>query len=253
MRITRRKLTAATAVPAAVLGIGLSAGQAASAATSVAPVHVTAAAAYQQAQPWRGEALSTMRTYYQDINVHNYAGAWLLWSRTGGTNAVGQSFREFVAGYRTTAHVSIHPYRELRTAGFDRVYLTIVATQTNGSAITYNGWYMVNGRGLITMMHVVQTGVISAPVRHHHARAPFPPPTTARAAWLALANDSTAGLGAGYLQVAGDLPSSDAPQIGELNQLSQIPATMATPQQMQEAQADVTGLNAFFNTPGFTP
>jgi len=28
---------------------------------------------------------------------------------------------------------------------------------------------------------------------------------------------------------------------------------MATPQQQQEAQADVAALDAFFNTPGFTP
>jgi hypothetical protein len=269
MRFTRRKLAAAAIVPATVLGIGLSASQAASAA----PARVTTAAAYQQPQPFRGEALSTMRTYYQDINLRNYASAWLAWSRTGGRDAIGQTYRQFVRGYRTTAYVRIHLYRELRTAGSDSVYLKMWAVQTNGSTIVYNGRYMVNANGFIIMAHVVQTGFIPG---HHHPRAPVPPPPSptppspsptppspsptpigpppnALAAWKALANDPASVLGLAYLTVASDLPTSDVVQSEELTQLSQIPVTGATPQQMQEAQADVTALDSFFNTPGFTP
>jgi hypothetical protein len=265
MGFKRRTLAAAAIVPAAVLGIGLSAGQAASAA----PARVTTATANQQSQPYPGEALATMQTYYQAINMHDYQRAWNLIQKPNGSggNAVSpQGYWQFVRGYRTTAFVRIHPYRELRTATSDSEYFKIYSTLTNGSTVIYNGWYMVNAPGYIVMAHVVQTGFITAPRRYHHpAPPPGPPgrpvppppasgpPAAARAAWLALAGNPAAGLSAGYLQVAGDLPGSDAAQIAELTQLSQLPATTATPQQMQEEQADVAALNQFFKTPGFTP
>lgn len=55
------------------------------------------------------------------------------------------------------------------------------------------------------------------------------------------------------MQVASDLPSSDATQIAELKQLASLPPTGDTPAQVAEGQADVTALDKFFNTPGFQP
>ena len=357
MRFTGRKLAAAAIVPAALLGIGLNASQAASAA----PAHVTTTAAYQRLQPWRGQAFSTMRTYYRYINEHDYAGAWLLWNRTGSTNTAGQSFREFVAGYRTTAYVSISPLGEHRTGGTDTTFLNIAAYQTNGSVVTYRGWYTVNGNGYIVMAHVAKTGFTPVSGRFHgrlpirgrrgipggvtfyqggwykitgpcdfsaaaggctghyigtirppgysggEPKAPMsyrappppgspttrpttpptttppgspppstppppttpppstpappttPPPTTsgpppaALAAWQATANDPSASVSTALMQVAGDLPSSDATQIAQLDQLASLPPTGDTPAQQAQGQADVTALDAFFNTPGFQP
>jgi len=75
----------------------------------------------------------------------------------------------------------------------------------------------------------------------------------ALAAWNAMANDDAAELSAAFTGVANDLPSSDATQIAELNQLASLPATMATPTQQAGEQKDVTALDKFFNTPGFQP
>jgi hypothetical protein len=55
------------------------------------------------------------------------------------------------------------------------------------------------------------------------------------------------------MQVASDLPSSDATQIAELKQLASLPPTGDTSAQVAEGQADVTALDKFFNTPGFQP
>jgi hypothetical protein len=55
------------------------------------------------------------------------------------------------------------------------------------------------------------------------------------------------------MQVASDLPSSDATQIAELNQLASLPPTGDTPAQRAQGQADVSALDNFFNTPGFQP
>jgi len=68
-----------------------------------------------------------------------------------------------------------------------------------------------------------------------------------------MANDDAAELSAAFTGVANDLPSSDATQIAELNQLANLPQTGDTSAQMAEAQADVTALDKFFNTPGFQP
>ncbi len=82
---------------------------------------------------------------------------------------------------------------------------------------------------------------------------PTNPPATALAAWQATANDPAATLDTAYMQVASDLPSSDATQIAELKQLASLPPTGDTPAQVAEGQADVTALDKFFNTPGFQP
>jgi hypothetical protein len=79
------------------------------------------------------------------------------------------------------------------------------------------------------------------------------PPANALAAWQATASDDSAELSTAFTEVASDLPSSDATQIQELDQLASIPATDATPAQQAEAQTDVTALDTFFNTPGLTP
>ena len=44
-----------------------------------------------------------MQQFYQDINDHNYSGAWAL----GGDNIGGSDYAGWVAGYSTTVTVSL--------------------------------------------------------------------------------------------------------------------------------------------------
>jgi hypothetical protein len=169
MRLTH-KVTAEAIVPLAALGIGLGVSQGATAAAQPRAPVVHTAAIVQRA-PFAGEALHTMSVYYRDINWQNYAGAWeqfglqpIPFAQGGPINPVThQTYGQFVAGYATTANVNIQPYRDVTTATADTTYINITATQTSGQVLTYTGWYMVNGSGVIVAAHVVQTGSAPAP------------------------------------------------------------------------------------------
>jgi hypothetical protein len=100
------------------------------------------------AQNVSAEAVVTQ--FYQDINDHNYQAAWAL----GGDNlSGGVSYSTWVAGYATTASISLGTFS---SSGSDQVAVSLSAVQTDGSATTYQGTYTVQN-GVIVSANITQT------------------------------------------------------------------------------------------------
>lgn len=87
--------------------------------------------------------------YYQDITNGDYAAAWAL----GGDHISGVPYGQWVAGYGTTASITLGTYSEFNAT---TVHAEIIATQADGSVNTYEGTYTVIG-GVITAASIVQT------------------------------------------------------------------------------------------------
>ena len=87
--------------------------------------------------------------YYQDITNHDYQAAWNL----GGDNIGGSDYSAWVAGYATTASISV---TASGTYSDGSVWTTISATQTDGSVRTYSGTYTVDN-GVIMSASITQT------------------------------------------------------------------------------------------------
>jgi hypothetical protein len=94
-------------------------------------------------------ASAVVAQFYQDITNGDYASAWAL----GGKNIGGMDYRDWVAGYATTASIILRTESEWNST---TVYATLVATQTNGNVYTYAGTYTVTN-GVITGANIVKT------------------------------------------------------------------------------------------------
>jgi hypothetical protein len=95
-------------------------------------------------------AEAVVAQFYQDITDGNYAAAWAL----GGDNiSGGVSYANWVAGYSTTASITLGSYGQF---GSSTVNAILTATQTDGTVKTYSGTYTVSG-GVIVAAHIVQT------------------------------------------------------------------------------------------------
>ena len=88
--------------------------------------------------------------FYQDLNDQNYQAAWNL----GGDNIGGSDYNGWVAGYATTASVTVDAYG---TYNDGSVWTHLSAVQTDGSVKTYDGTYTVSN-GVIVSADMVQTG-----------------------------------------------------------------------------------------------
>jgi hypothetical protein len=93
---------------------------------------------------------AVVQQFYQDINDGNYSEAWAL----GGDNIGGSDYAGWVAGYDTTANVSLGAFSAF---GSDQVQASLSALQSDGTTNTYEGTYTVSG-GVIFAATVVQTG-----------------------------------------------------------------------------------------------
>jgi len=87
--------------------------------------------------------------FYQDITNGDYSDAWAL----GGDNIGGGDYAGWVAGYDTTASVTVTAVSDYNAT---TVYATISATQDDGSVRTYAGTYTVSN-GVITSADISQT------------------------------------------------------------------------------------------------
>jgi hypothetical protein len=99
--------------------------------------------------PKLANASSVVFQFYQDITNGDYASAWAL----GGKNIGGTDYKDWAAGYATTAGITLSTESEWNST---TVYATLVATQTNGSVYTYSGTYTVTN-GVITTANIVKT------------------------------------------------------------------------------------------------
>ncbi|MEV4559390.1 hypothetical protein AB0K51_20695 [Kitasatospora sp. NPDC049285] len=95
-------------------------------------------------------AAAVVEQYYQDITNHDYAAAWAL----GGRNIGGNNYAGWVAGYATTASISLGTVSEF---GSSQVRATIYATQTDGTVKIYEGTYTV-ANGVLVAASIRQTG-----------------------------------------------------------------------------------------------
>jgi hypothetical protein len=119
---------------------------------AVAPAPAPAAAAPAAAAPAQQftNAQAVVDQFYQDITDRNYAGAWAL----GGDNIGGTDYNAWVAGYDTTASITLSNWSEW---GSGQVQTTLSAVQSDGSVRTYTGTYTVSG-GVIASADITQTG-----------------------------------------------------------------------------------------------
>ena len=102
------------------------------------------------ASPQLTSAVAVVTQYYQDISNHDYADAWNL----GGNNLNGGAgYDAWVAGYDTTASISI---TSSGTCNDGTVWVNIAATQTDGSVRTYYGTYTV-ANGAIVSANITRT------------------------------------------------------------------------------------------------
>jgi hypothetical protein len=114
-------------------------------------VTVTAQPSAAPPAPWVGltNAEAVVAQFYQDITDSNYEAAWAL----GGDNTSnGVSYAGWVAGYSTTASITLGTYSQF---GASTVYASLTATQTDGMVKTYSGTYMVSN-GVIVAADIVQ-------------------------------------------------------------------------------------------------
>jgi hypothetical protein len=84
------------------------------------------------AAPHFTNASAVVAQFHQDLNSHDYAGAWAL----GGRNIGGASYGGWVAGYATAAWIDLGTYG---TRGDGTVWANITAGQADGSIRSYYG------------------------------------------------------------------------------------------------------------------
>lgn len=88
--------------------------------------------------------------FYADLSNQDYADAWQL----GGDNLNGGTgYDQWVAGYSTTASISVDDYG---TYNDDTVWTHISALQTDGPVKTYDGTYTV-ANGVVVSANITQT------------------------------------------------------------------------------------------------
>ncbi len=100
--------------------------------------------------PAVANAQSVVTQYYQDITNGDFTDAWAL----GGDNIGGNDYTGWVAGYNTTASITLNTISDWNST---TIHADLVATQTDGAVKTYDGTYTVID-GVITSADIVQTG-----------------------------------------------------------------------------------------------
>ncbi|MFD8542615.1 hypothetical protein [Streptomyces sp. NPDC059649] len=84
-----------------------------------------------------GDASATVREFYQAINDRAFSKAWEL----GGKNIGGSSYSSWVAGYDTTASISL---TAVNTDSPGKASAVLYATQRDGSVKVFRGTYTVS-------------------------------------------------------------------------------------------------------------
>ncbi len=135
-----------TPTPAPAVTVTRTATAPAVAPTPVAPTTTVTPTAI----PHLTNASAVVEQYYQDITNHDYAAAWAL----GGKNIAGPDYKAYVAGFSTTASISLGTVSEF---GASQVQAVIYATQTDGTVKTFAGTYTVSN-GVLVAASIRQTG-----------------------------------------------------------------------------------------------
>ena len=147
-RTTKPATTAAaTAVPTTAAPTTSAPSRIAAPPLTTAPAPVTTPPAAAPAAPppapaQQVNAEAVVTQYYQDITDHDYAAAWAL----GGANIAGESYSQYVAGFDTTASISLGTVSQF---GSDQVSAVLYATQSDGSVKVFDGTYTVSGGVLV--------------------------------------------------------------------------------------------------------
>lgn len=115
---------------------------------TAAPPAQSAPAPAQASSPGLSDPVAVVTQFYADITAGNYGAAWAL----GGDNIAGTSYANWVAGYGTTAAITVTAAEDF---GSDQATASISATQTDGSVRNYSGTYTVQN-GVIVSAQVTQ-------------------------------------------------------------------------------------------------
>jgi hypothetical protein len=102
-----------------------------------------------ETNPPLSNASAVVAQYYEDITNHDYEAAWEL----GGSNIAGKTYEDYVAGFSTTASISLRTVSEF---GASRVHAVLYATQTDGTVEVYKGTYTVSD-GVLVSASIRQT------------------------------------------------------------------------------------------------
>jgi hypothetical protein len=101
-------------------------------------------------RPHLTNASAVVSQYYQDVTDRDYAAAWAL----GGSNIAGTTYARWVAGYATTASITLGTMSDF---GASQVNAVLYATQTDGTVKVYEGTYTVAG-GVLVGASIRQAG-----------------------------------------------------------------------------------------------
>jgi len=116
--------------------------------TTQAPTTQAPPAAPAAPAPGLTDPEAVVTQFYADISAGNYSAAWAL----GGSNIAGTTYANWVAGYSTTASISVTSAENL---GSDQVSAGISAVQQDGAVLNYSGTYTVNN-GVIISANISQ-------------------------------------------------------------------------------------------------
>jgi hypothetical protein len=116
--------------------------------TAAPPPAQSGPAPTQASSPGLSDPVAVVTQFYADITARNYGAAWAL----GGDNIGGTSYANWVAGYGTTAAISVTAAEDF---GSDQATASISATQTDGSVRNYSGTYTVQD-GVIVSAQITQ-------------------------------------------------------------------------------------------------
>jgi hypothetical protein len=115
---------------------------------ATAPANAPASPPAQAPNPGLSDPVAVVTQFYADISAGDYSAAWAL----GGDNIAGTDYTNWVAGYGTTASISVSSAEDF---GSDQASATISAVQTDGSVRNYHGTYTVQN-GVIVGADITQ-------------------------------------------------------------------------------------------------
>ncbi|HEY1702832.1 MAG TPA: hypothetical protein VGG75_24260 [Trebonia sp.] len=134
--------TAPATTPAALATAAPSAAPTATAAPAAAPASASPSTALT-------DASAVVTQFYADISDGDYQDAWDL----GGDNIAGTTYAQWVAGYSTTASISLGT---VSSFGPGQLQAEIIADQDDGTVNAYEGTYTVEN-GVIVSADITQT------------------------------------------------------------------------------------------------
>ena len=188
---------------------------------AISKAGVAEVAAGQQPPPAVADPTALLRSYFDAINQRQFAQAYSYWDNLG--QASKQTFAQFEQGYAMTSQVTVDLGTPKGSGGAGNLYadvpVTIVATQNDGSTMTYKGTYTAH-RANVPPFNQFGWRIESAKVAATAAppaASPSPSPSAAASGvQISLSPDS--GPPGTVVQISGYLPGGPSAADARQNQ-----------------------------------